>query len=302
MSLLGTGTVAVDTVTTPYGLNEDCVGGSAIFFSMAASIFGDVRLVGVVGDDYPFDIKELFAGKPVDLAGFEVRAGSKTFRWKGSYSGDMGEAQTEKTDLNVLLEEPPVIPASFSDSEFVFLANTEPAIQNHFIDQLTSPRFIVADTMNFWIENSRPALERLLGRVNMLVLNDAEARMFTGESNLILAADKILESGPEYVIIKKGEHGSILCSKEDGIFVLPAYPTRKVVDPTGAGDTFAGGMMGFLARQGRVDIDTLRDAIIHATACASFTVEDFSTNSISRIEPGQLEERINELKRICMLK
>ncbi|AQQ72386.1 putative sugar kinase YdjH [Limihaloglobus sulfuriphilus] len=296
MSLLVTGTVAVDTVTTPFGVSEECVGGSAVFFSLAASLFTKVRLVGVIGEDYPFEIIEIFGKKPIDTSGLESRRGSKTFRWKGSYTGDMNEAVTELTELNVLLEAPPAVPQTFQDSEFVFLANTDPAIQNGFVDQLKSAKFVVADTMNLWLDNARGELERLLGRIDMLVLNDAEARCLSGHSNLMLAAEKIFDYGPKYAVIKKGEHGSILCSKDGDVFAMPAFPTRDVVDPTGAGDSFAGGMLGYIAGKGKADFAALRQAVVMGTACASFTVEGFSINSISKVTPEMIQERVKKLK------
>lgn len=298
MSLLVTGSVGIDTVQTPYGLNKDCIGGSAIYFSLAASSFTDVKFVGVVGDDCPFDLSELFNGKPVDLNGLEVRPGSKTFRWSGSYEGDMNEARTDAVELNVLAEQPPTVPESFRGCEFVFLANTAPALQMKLLDQLKNHSFVAADTMNLWIETAGEDLKRLLQRIDLLVLNDGEAKLLTGQHNLILAAKSILEMGPRFVVIKKGEHGSMLSDAKGNIFLLPAYPASVVIDPTGAGDSFAGGMMGYLSESGTVDVITLRNAMAYGTVMASFTIGDFSIHGIKTATRESIDERFDRLRKI----
>src|SRR4051812_1313874 len=233
MSLLVTGSIGIDTVETPFGKRDDVIGGSAIYFSYAASFFTPVRLVGVVGEDCPKNFFNVFEGRDVDTTGLETRKGSKTFRWHGSYVKDMNEAVTVEVDLNVLAERAPKIPDAFLDSRYVFLANTHPALQQQMLASLKGPKLVVADTMNLWIATERAELVKLLGKIHGLVLNDGEARLLTGKKNLIEAARDVLKLGPKFVVIKKGEHGSMLVSDKD-VFVLPAYPADKVVDPTGA--------------------------------------------------------------------
>lgn len=296
MSLLVTGSIGIDTVKSPFGEITDCLGGSVTYFSMAASFFHPVRFVGVVGEDCPFDLHEVFAGRDVDLTGLEIRQGSKTFRWAGTYHDDVNERTTDSVELNVLGEDPPPIPDAFLDSDYVFLANTHPALQIQMIEQLQQPRLIVADTMNLWIETERPNLLELLSRIHGLVLNDGEARMLTEKQNLITAAREIIAMGPAFVVIKKGEHGAILLDKSGDIFVLPAFPAEFVKDPTGAGDSFAGGMMGIIAREDNIEMPTLKKALAYGTAAASLVIEDFSLN---RWKNGSLED-IN--KRTDLLK
>lgn len=298
MSLLVTGSIGIDTLKTPFGVRENCLGGSAVYFSMAASFLSPVRFVGVVGDDCPFDLRKFFAQRPVDLAGLEVRQGSKTFRWAGSYQGAMNEANTDAVALNVLAEAPPRLPEVFRDSQYVFLANTHPALQLELLQQLQKPRLVVADTMNLWINNERTALVTLLGRIDGIVLNDGEARLFTGVSNLVAAGREVLKLGPQFVVIKKGEHGAILMTKKGDLFVLSAYLTEKVVDPTGAGDSFAGGLMGYLARRdnGRLDIADLRKALAYGTVIASFVIEDFSLDRWQSVKSADIDARLEQLR------
>ena len=298
MSLLVTGSVGIDTVQTPHGVNKDCIGGSAVYFSMAAGLFGPVKFVGVIGDDCPFDLAELFQGKDVDLNGLEVRQGSKTFRWQGTYEGDMNEAQTDGVQLNVLAEKPPEVPAEFRSSEYVFLANTAPALQMKLLDQLHEPTFVAADTMNLWIETANDDLKRLLKQIDLLVLNDGEAKLLTGQHNLVQAAKDILEMGPRYVVIKKGEHGSMLYDPDENIFLLPAYPASVVIDPTGAGDSFAGGMMGCLSQSKAIDVISLRNARVYGTVMASFTIGDFSIHGIKTATREKVDKRFDQLRKI----
>lgn len=295
MSLLVTGSIGIDTVETPLGRAADVLGGSAVYFSFASSIFTPVRLVGVVGEDFPSTFREVFAGRPIDIAGLETRKGSRTFRWSGKYVGDMNAAQTLRTDLNVLGEAGPKIPAAFVDSQFVFLANTHPALQRDLLGQLKSPGLVVADTMNLWIETARDELVKTLGVVHGVVLNDGEARLLTGRTNLIEAGRAVLELGPRFVVIKKGEHGSLLVTRED-LFALPAYPTTKVADPTGAGDSFAGGMLGYLASVGRSGAADLRAALARGTVTASFTIEGFSLDALKAATRAGIEERLGKLR------
>jgi len=296
MSLLVTGSIGLDTLETPAGKRADVIGGSAIYFSYAASFFTPVRLVGVVGEDCPSDLVSVFEGRDVDSSGLEVRKGSKTFRWHGSYLKDLNEAVTVEVDLNVLAERAPKIPENYLDSKFVFLANTHPALQQQMLGSLKSPKLVVADSMNLWIETQRPELMKLLKKVHGFVLNDGEARLLTEEKNLIKAAAAVLKMGPKFVVIKKGEHGCLLYS-DRGAFVLPAFPTEKVVDPTGAGDSFAGGMMGYLATQGGItSSSTLKRALAYGTVVASYTISDFSLDGIQRADRDQIDDRFHDFK------
>ena len=298
MSLIVTGSIGIDTVQTPYGQNRDCVGGSAVYFSLAAGFFTNVKLLGVAGEDCPFDLKETFQGCDVDLEGLEIRKGSKTFRWSGSYEGDMSEARTDEVSLNVLAEAPPRVPDSYRDSDYVFLANTSPSLQMELLDQLGATSFVAADTMNLWIQTANEDLRKLLKRINMLVLNEGEAKLLTNCHNLVEAAQQILKMGPEYVIIKKGEHGSMLFDSAGQIFLLPAYPTSVVIDPTGAGDSFAGGMMGYLAHSKTVDYVTLRKAMAYGTVVSSFTIGDFSIHGIQTASREMIDERLEILRKV----
>lgn len=295
MPLLVTGSIGIDTVETPFGRHEAVIGGSAIYFSYAASFFTPVRLVGVVGEDCPRDFFNVFEGRDVDVSGLEIRKGSKTFRWHGSYIKDMNEAQTVNVDLNVLAEQAPKIPADFCDSKYVFLANTHPLLQQEMLDRIKNPRLIVADTMNLWIQTERKELTKLLNRIHGLVLNDGEARLLTEKQNLIAAAREILKMGPRFVVIKKGEHGCLMCTELD-CFVLPAFPAEKVIDPTGAGDSFAGGMMGYLATQGSFYPSTIKRALAFGTVVASYTVSDFSLSGLRGTSREKIEERWHHYK------
>ena len=297
MSLLVTGTIGIDTVETSERKVDGVLGGSAAYFAFAAGLLTPVRLVGVVGDDFPARFLDLFKGRPIDTAGLEVRGGAKTFRWHGRYLIDMNERETIRTDLNVISEAPPRIPEQFRDSAFVFLANTHPAIQRGFIAQLTAPRLIVCDTMNLWIEGHRDELLRTLAAVHGVVLNDGEARQLTGQHNLILAGRDILKLGPRFVVVKKGEHGALLVTSNE-VFVMPALPMTDVRDPTGAGDSFAGGMMGYLASVGRTDFAVLKSAIGRGTCVASITIEDFSLEALARADGSAVEKRLGGLKKM----
>jgi sugar/nucleoside kinase (ribokinase family) len=297
MSLLVTGSIGIDTVRTPFGYNKDCIGGSVVHFSMGAGMFADVKFLGVVGEDCPFNFKELFEARNVDLTGLEVRKGSKTFRWSGSYEGDMNSAHTEAVELNVLSENPPQMPESYQDAEYVFLANTAPSLQMKLLDQLSHPSFVAADTMNLWITTAKDDLKKLLDRIDMLIINEGEAKLLTGHRNLITAAKEILEMGPRVVIIKKGEYGSMMSTAEGDCFLLPAYPTTVVIDPTGAGDSFAGGLMGYLASAGRVDVISLRNAMVYGTVVASYTIGDFSVYGIRNATRAMIDDRFDQLRK-----
>ncbi len=297
MSLLVVGTIAFDGIETPAGRVTDEIGGSATYFALSASRFVGVRLCGVVGDDFPrARLEKLFEGRDVDFAGVESVRGGRTFRWSGRYEGDMNAAQTLETQLNVLASFQPKLPAEYKRTPFVFLANTAPAVQLDVLNQVQeggSRPFVVCDTMNFWIDTQKDALLDVLRRVDGLVLNDGEARQLTGERNLIKAGTKVLDLGPKVVIVKKGEHGAFLFSTY--LFhALPAYPVSEVVDPTGAGDSFAGGVMGYLARTGRVSVGTLKRGLVHGTVAASFTVADFGTRALADATREDIELRVQE--------
>ncbi|OHB72916.1 MAG: hypothetical protein A2Z25_07205 [Planctomycetes bacterium RBG_16_55_9] len=298
MSLLVTGSIGIDTVKTPFGVSEDCLGGSAIYFSMAASFFSPVRFVGAVGADCPFDLAEVFAGRDIDLRGLEIRPKSKTFRWTGLYHDNMDDRTTEHMELNILAEAPPKVPEAFKDSRFLFLANTAPALQLELLEQVEKPVFVAADTMDCWIHDHLPDLERLLKRISCLIINEDEARLLAAEHNLIRAAQIVLEMGPDLVIIKKGESGSLTCSAAGDKFILPAYPACDVRDPTGAGDSFAGGFMGYLAQKKKSDFETLKAAVAYGTVMASFTINDFSLKGLTKITKHEIDDRLAELRKL----
>ncbi|MEM8757928.1 MAG: PfkB family carbohydrate kinase [Planctomycetota bacterium] len=301
MSLIVTGTVGIDTVETPDGAKrEGVLGGSCAYFSAAAQHHGPVRMVAAVGDDFPSEhMNVLKKFDRIDLAGLETRAGSKTFRWGGKYMDNMDQRETTFTDLNVLEEAPPAIPEGFRDSAAVFLANTHPAVQLGMLEQLPGRKLAVADTMDLWIDIARPELEALCAKVDGLVLNFEEAEQFTGNRNTVAACRHILDMGPSFVVVKKGEHGCIFAIRENdgvGIGAMPAFPAETVIDPTGAGDTFAGGMMGYLASQNQtmLTLDTLKTALAHGTVMASFTIETFSLERLAELTTEQLGERFEE--------
>ena len=302
-SLLVTGSIGIDTVTTPFGKRENCIGGSSVYFSIAASFFTPVRFLGVIGADCPFDLAEVFKDRAIDLTGLETRSTSRTFRWSGSYEGAMNEANTDMVELNVLAEAPPVFPPAYRDSHYVFLANTAPELQLQTLEKFDVPGLVVADTMNLWIETARADLLELLQRLDGLVLNETEARMLSGKTNLVSAAKDILDMGPSFVVIKKGEHGTLLLGADDFCFALPAYPTDAVVDPTGAGDSFAGGMMGYLAGANAAASDrtALKRAVAYGTVTASLVIEDFSIDRWSAANREDIEQRLNRLKAVTQL-
>jgi len=296
MSLLAVGTLAYDSIETVSERREDLLGGSATYFSLAASLFGAVSVVGVVGDDFLDRDTELLRSHGIDLEGLEVAAG-KTFRWSGRYEADGNTRHTLATHLNVFEHFDPKVPGPQRSSRFVFLANAAPEIQAKALSQVLKPAFVMADTMNLWIDVARPALVDLLRRVDALILNDEEARMLTGERNLLRAASKALSLGPRHIVLKKGEHGAFLVGK-GAHFALPAYPVEEVVDPTGAGDSFAGGFMGHLAAGGQVDAPALRRSMLHGTAAASFCVEGFGVERLARTSRAELDARCDELRAI----
>jgi len=287
------GSVAYDSVKTPFGEKEEVLGGAASYASVSASFFAPVRLVGVVGEDFSETYLAQLADHDIDLEGLQ-RSPGKTFRWSGYYEYDLNQAHTTATELNVFQDFRPDLPRSYRDSPYVFLANIDPSLQLLVLDQVRHPKLVVCDTMNFWIESAKDTLLEVLARCDIALMNDAEARELTGEPNLIIAGREVLNLGPGVVIIKKGEHGALMMSR-DSYFSAPGYPLEEIRDPTGAGDTFAGGMVGYLARCGATDDDTLRRAIIAGSVMASFTVEDFSLNRLLALSPEEVSERYREI-------
>lgn len=297
MSILVVGSVALDSVETPAGRVEDALGGSAIYFSTAASFFSDsIRMVAVVGDDFPREHLAFLESRGVDIEGLERVEGGQTFRWGGHYIDDLNSASTLFTDLNVYGDFQPKLPESYRDTTYVFLANINPELQLSVLEQVDQPKLVVCDTMNLWINNSRAALMQTLEKVDILILNDAEALLLTAESNLISAAGKILTYGPRRVIVKKGEHGAMSLT-ETTFFSAPAHPLESVCDPTGAGDSFAGGFLGYVASVGDTSEETVRQAIMYGTIVASFNVEDFSLNRQRILKRAEIDSRYQELRK-----
>ena len=296
MSLLVVGSVALDDIEAPAGSAKNVLGGAASYFGVAASFFTPVRVVAVVGDDFPEEHLRFLASKGLDLAGLR-RVTGRTFRWGARYRESLNERDTLFTELGVFEHFDPVIPPAYRDSEWVFLANIQPTLQRRVLEQTRAPRFSAMDTMNFWITGARAELEKTLAVVKGLVINDEEARQLTGEANLVRAADAIRALGPRVVIVKRGEHGALLFD-EDGIFAAPAFPLREVRDPTGAGDAFAGGLMGALASDGRVDTDALRRAMIYGSVLASFCVERFSLDRLRALSRAEVDARFEDFRRL----
>jgi sugar/nucleoside kinase (ribokinase family) len=283
------GSVALDSVTTPFGKVREVLGGSATYFSYSASFFATVRLVATVGEDFPEEYVRLLTDRGVDTAGLQISRG-RTFRWVGEYGYDLNEARTIDTQLNVFADFKPVLPGQLKKAPFLFLANIAPELQHEVLRQMERPRLVALDTMNFWIQGRREALLRVLAEVDVLLINDGEARQLAKEPNLVKAAREILKLGPRTVVVKRGEYGAVMVSS-DQFFYVPAYPLESVFDPTGAGDTFAGGFMGHLAARGVVDQATVRRAIVYGSVMASFAVEDFSLNRLTRLSMPEIEQR-----------
>ena len=296
MSILVVGSVALDTVKTPFGRVEEALGGSATYFSTSASYFAGVKVVAVVGEDFPEKHVHFLKTRGVDLKGLSRVPGS-TFRWEGFYDYDLNKAHTLKTELGVFETFRPEIPPEYRHAEIVFLANIDPVLQKNILAQVASPRLVAADTMNFWIESKRDALLETLKLVDILTINDAEARELSGEPNLVRAARKIIGMGPKTLIVKRGEYG-VLMFNGGSTFSAPAYPLESVYDPTGAGDTFAGGFMGYIASIGDWSDENLRKALVMGSVMASFAVEDFSLGGISALDYGEIEKRFREFKRL----
>jgi sugar/nucleoside kinase (ribokinase family) len=296
MPVLVVGSVAFDTVRTPFGSGEEVLGGSASYFSVSASYFTQVRLVAAVGEDFLDRDRELLRARGVDLSGLRSVPG-RTFRWEGEYGYDLNNARTLRTELGVFSTFRPEIPEAFRDSEVVFLANIDPEIQLEVLGQARAPRLIACDTMNFWIDGKREALLRTLARVDALLINDAEARQLTGEPNLVRAAQAILAMGPKTVVIKRGEYGALMFH-EHSVFSAPAFPLEKVLDPTGAGDSFAGGFIGYLAKHADFGERAMRRAVIVGSVMASLNVEDFSLRRLMRTNEAEIAARYKEFERL----
>lgn len=289
MSLVVVGSIALDSVETPFGSTTESLGGTAVYFSTAASLFTRVSLVGIVGNDFPEPYRDFFRARQIDIAGLETVPG-RTFRWRGRYDYDLSVAHTLETQVNVFSDFHPTLPESYRDAQYVFLGNIDPDLQIEVLNQVREPRFTLLDTMNYWIEGKHERLTEAVRRVRAVTMNEAEIREFTQEYSLAAAARHIMELGPSVVLIKRGEYGSVMVTRE-GAFVAPAYLLEEVKDPTGAGDSFAGGFMGFLARAGRLDLPHLRQAVVHGGVVASFAVEDFSVTRLAGITREEISAR-----------
>jgi len=297
MSVLVVGSIALDSIKTPTADHRELLGGSATYGAVAASFFSPVNLVAIVGEDFPKAHIEYFQARKIDLTGLQIVPG-KTFRWAGEYHEDMNTRTTLSTDLNVFEHFTPKLPPAYAGAEIVLLGNIGPDLQNHVLDQMKRPRFVIADTMNLWINIAKPELLRLLPRVDMLVLNDEEARQLTGEKNLITAGRKLRELGPKYIALKKGEHGCLLFG-ENEFFTCGAFPLESIFDPTGAGDTFVGALAGYLAAnctEGEITFQHLRRAVVHGSVLASFNVEDFSLERLRKVTPEELDGRYDHFR------
>jgi len=296
MSVLVVGSVALDSVETPFGQVNDALGGSGTYFSTSASFFADVKLVAVIGEDFPAEHLDFLRHRKVDLEGLQ-KASGKTFRWEGRYEYDLNEAHTLNTYLNVFESFHPDLPESYKSAEYVFLGNIDPELQLEVLKQVDNPKLVACDTMNFWISGKRDALIETLGYVDMLVINEAETRQLAEEANLVKAAQKVMAMGPRILVIKRGEYG-VLMFAENSIFSLPAYPLESVFDPTGAGDTFAGGLIGHLAAQDTLGEDDLRRAIVYGSVMASYNVENFSLDRLRELTFADIEARFESFRHL----
>lgn len=296
MSILVVGSVAFDSVKTPFGEVDEVLGGSASYFSIAASFFSPVKLVAVVGEDFPPQHLKLFRDFSVDTKGLQKVSG-ETFRWKGEYGAALNEAKTLETRLNVFESFNPEIPKEYRDCQYVFLGNIDPILQRKVLEQVNKPKFVACDTMNYWITSKPDELKKTLALVDILIINDGEARMLANQSNLTKAARLISSWGPKIVVVKKGENGVAMFT-DDSVFGAPAFPLEEVFDPTGAGDSFAGGFVGYLAKVGRIDKDDLRKAVVYGSVMASFNVEEFSLNRLKKLRPSEIRERYRQFKEL----
>ncbi len=295
MALVIVGTVAFDSIETPFGKADKVVGGAALYASIAASRYTrDVQLVSVIGDDFPQEELNYMASRGINLEGLQVKKGKKSFYWSGRYHSNMNARDTLVTDLNVLADFDPILPEDYKDAAYVLLGNLQPEVQMRVIDQMNHrPKLITMDTMNFWMDNAMDSLKKVIAQIDVLTINDEEARQLSGEYSLVKAAAKILDMGPRYLVIKKGEHGALLFDKNN-VFSAPALPLAEVFDPTGAGDTFAGGFAGYLAQTDDISFDNMKRAIIHGSALASFCVEKFSNQRLKELTHADIENRLQE--------
>ena len=296
MSVLVVGSVALDSVETPFGKADDVLGGSATFFSASASHLTEVSVVGVVGNDYPVAQLDGLKKRGVDFSGLE-QADGPSFRWRGRYSHDLNSAETLETHLGVFSHFSPKIPEKLRSSPYVFLANIDPRLQLDVLDQVKNPKLVACDTMNFWIQSRRPELLKLLERVDLVTLNDGEARQLTEKANLVQAAEWILARGPKHVLIKKGEHGAFMFTA-NSIFFAPAFPLESVFDPTGAGDSFAGGFIGYIAKTGDLSEGNMRRAVVHGSVMGSFAVEKFSIERLMSVTRPEIDQRVKQLRKL----
>jgi sugar/nucleoside kinase (ribokinase family) len=293
--ILTVGTVAFDAIETPFGKTDKIVGGAATYIALAASYFNKpIQMVSVVGDDFPKESLDMLTAHGADISGIQVKQGEKTFFWSGKYHNDMNTRDTLVTELNVLADFSPKVPESFKNCDFLMLGNLTPAVQQAVLDQIpVRPKLVVMDTMNFWMDIALEELKATIARVDVLTINDAEARQLSGEYALVKAAQKILEMGPKYLVVKKGEHGALLFNKES-VFFAPALPLEEVFDPTGAGDSFAGGFIGYLASTRDISFENMKRAIIFGSAMASFCVEKFGTERLQNLTQQEIEDRVQE--------
>ena len=289
MSLLAVGTVAFDCVETPFGKHDDIIGGSVSYLGTSASYFTDVRMMSVIGEDFPEDTLEFFRSRKINTDGVK-RLPGQTFRWRGKYTDNLNEAQTLETQLNVLTEFDPTVPEAFKDSDYLVLGNISPDLQLNVLNQVPNAKLVACDTMNFWISGALEDLKKTLQKVNLLSINDGEARMLSGEHNLVHAAKTIRKMGPEILVIKRGEHGALVVTDE-GMFSAPAMPLDVIKDPTGAGDSFAGGLMGYIARKGSWDLESLRQGVILGSVMASYNVQDFSLDRLKTLTHDDIRDR-----------
>ena len=292
MTLLAVGTVAFDCVETPFGKRDDILGGSVSYLGTAASYFTNVRMMSVIGEDFPQGILDFFEQRDIDASGVK-RIPGQTFRWRGRYTENLNEAQTLETQLNVLTDFDPKVPDAFLDSDYLVLGNISPDLQLNVLEQVEGAKLVACDTMNFWIDGALEDLKKTLKKVHLLSINDGEARMLSGEHNLVKAAKAIQAMGPDILVIKRGEHGALCCTPE-GMFAAPAMPLETIMDPTGAGDSFAGGLMGYIAQTGRWDLASLRQAVILGSVMASFNVQDFSLDRLKSLSHDDIRRRYQD--------
>ena len=297
--LLIVGTVAFDSIETPFGKVNKILGGSGMYIGISSSVFNiDNSIVSVVGEDFPKKYLSILKDKNINISGIEIVRGGKTFFWEGVYHNDMNHRDTITTELNVLANFSPIVPENYKNAEIVLLGNLHPAIQLSVLEQMSSkPKLVILDTMNYWMDNTLEELIKVISKVDLLCINDQEAEQLTGENNLKLAAEKISKLGPKFLIIKKGEFGSVLYSQDD-YFNCPVYPTKEVKDPTGAGDTFAGGLAGYLASCEKISFEEVKKGVLYGTSLASYCIEDFGPNNIMNLDINLIEERVSEIKKI----